>query len=282
MDQITRAHPTEHAPANGETERLIAAIRDVVGAERGTPRYERIADAIECSIESGALSPGALLPQEPELAAALGTSRQTLRRAFDVLARKGLIARRRGIGTFVRRPDLEQPLGQLSSFLQTLALSGEPPAVQLIGARRALDRPVSRILAGDDDQLVFEITRLFSVGGEPIVLETIFLPAFLADVLPIEALGSAVIDQLLLERAGIRVDRGEESLRLTHVDRTEAALLAIRTREPAFLIERTAYAGDDAVEVRRSIVRGDRARFTIALEGALLNPEAHAASEKRD
>jgi GntR family transcriptional regulator len=264
----------EHSADSGAADRLIAAIRDVVDAERGTPRYERIAEEIERQIDAGALPPGTLLPQEPELAAALGTSRQTLRRSYDRLARRGLIVRRRGIGTFVRKPDVEQPLGRLSSFLQTLALSGEPPAVQLIGARRALDRTASRLFTGDDAQLVFEITRLFSVGGEPIVLETIFLPVELADQLPIESLANAVIDRLLLDRAGIRVDRGEESLRMTHVDRMEAALLAIRAREPAFLIERIAYSGDRVVELRRSIVRGDRARFSIALQDAQMAPDS--------
>jgi GntR family transcriptional regulator len=264
----------EHSADSGAADRLITAIRDVVDAERGTPRYERIAEEIERQIDAGALPPGTLLPQEPELAAALGTSRQTLRRSYDRLARRGLIVRRRGIGTFVRKPDVEQPLGRLSSFLQTLALSGEPPAVQLIGARRALDRTASHLFTGDDAQLVFEITRLFSVGGEPIVLETIFLPVELADQLLIESLANAVIDRLLLDRAGIRVDRGEESLRMTHVDRMEAALLAIRAREPAFLIERIAYSGDRVVELRRSIVRGDRARFSIALQDAQMAPES--------
>jgi GntR family transcriptional regulator len=252
---------------------LISAIRKVVDDERGSPRYERIAGEIERRIETGELVPGTLLPQEPELAAALGTSRQTLRRAYNLLARKGLIVRRRGIGTFVRKPDIEQPLGRLSSFLQTLALSGEPPAVQLIGARRALDRAASRLFTGGDEQLVFEITRLFSVGGEPIVLEIVFLPVELADRLPIESLASAVIDQLLLDRAGIRVDRGEETLRMTHVDRMEAALLAIRPREPAFLIERIAYSDDRVVELRRSTVRGDRARFSIELQAAQIAPD---------
>lgn len=275
MDEIGEPMNTGKAVAEAASEgqaALISSLHAIVAEDRGVPRYERIGDAIEAEIASGRLAPGTLLPQEPELAAALGTSRQTLRRAYDSLARKGLITRRRGIGTFVRRPDVEQPLGRLSSFLQTLALNGEPPESRLIGARLCLDRQVSTLLGQSADSLVFEITRLFSVGGEPIVLETVYLPGELSGHLQVEMLATAVIDQLLLERAGVRVDRGEESLRLMHINRSEAALLNARVNEPALQIERTAYAGEKPIQLRRSVVRGDRARFTIKLTGPDLSP----------
>ena len=268
-DGAGRADESQHA--------LIVSLRSIVAQDRGVPRYERISRAIEAEIDTGRLSPGMLLPQEPELAAALGTSRQTLRRAYDTLARKGLITRRRGIGTFVRRPEVEQPLGRLSSFLQTLALNGQPPASRLVGARLCLDRQASRLLTSGGDGLVYEITRLFSVEGEPVVLETVYLPADLAEYFPVEVLATSVIDQLLLERAGVQVDRGEESLWLTHVSRSEAALLNTRVNEPALQIERIAYSGARPIELRRSIVRGDRARFTIELTGPDLSPAEPSA-----
>lgn len=285
MDELGKTHAiqatdTLKTGTPGDSQHaLIASLREIVAEDRGVPRYERISSAIETEIDTGRLPPGTLLPQEPELAAALGTSRQTLRRAYDALARKNLIARRRGIGTFVRRPEVEQPLGQLSSFLQTLALNGQPPASRLVGARLCLDRQASRLLTSDGRGLVYEITRLFSVGGEPIVLETVYLPGDLAEYFPVEVLATAVIDQLLLERAGVRVDRGEESLWLTHVNRSEAALLNARANEAALQIERIAYSGEQPIELRRSVVRGDRARFTIELAGSNL---PLSASSSRD
>ena len=66
------------------------------------------------------------------------------------------------------------------------------------------------------------------------------------------------------------VSHAEETLRPVTVERTEAALLGLVEGDPAFLVERTSYAGDRAVEFRRSLIRGDRYRFRVHLDAAAL------------
>lgn len=70
--------------------------------------YEQVADHIAALIATGELSPGAMLPNERQLAAEYGVSVGTVRRASELLERRGLIKIRRSKGKFVLRDDERQ------------------------------------------------------------------------------------------------------------------------------------------------------------------------------
>ena len=65
--------------------------------------YVQVADRITAQIESGQLAPGARLPSERDLAAELGVSYDSVRRAMGLLRDRGLIVTVHGRGTFVAR-----------------------------------------------------------------------------------------------------------------------------------------------------------------------------------
>jgi GntR family transcriptional regulator len=65
--------------------------------------YVQVADRITAQIESGQLAPGARLPAERDLAAELGVSYDSVRRAMELLRERGLIVTVHGRGTFVAR-----------------------------------------------------------------------------------------------------------------------------------------------------------------------------------
>ena len=65
------------------------------------PLYFQIARQIEVAIERGDLAPGDRLEDEVGLADRHGLSRPTMRRAIQELVAKGLLVRKRGVGTQV-------------------------------------------------------------------------------------------------------------------------------------------------------------------------------------
>ena len=77
------------------------------------PLYYQLAQAIEAAIRDGELSPGDRFENELALAKRLTLSRPTTRRAIQELVDKGLLVRKRGVGTQVVR----------SQFRRTEALS---------------------------------------------------------------------------------------------------------------------------------------------------------------
>lgn len=70
----------------------------------GKPRYRHIFDILRSRISSGEYPPGHKLPTEAELMELFNVSRTTVSRAMRDMELLGLIARRRGSGTYVRQP----------------------------------------------------------------------------------------------------------------------------------------------------------------------------------
>jgi DNA-binding GntR family transcriptional regulator len=266
------ATPTDSATIVPEAagEPVVALLSDALKTPSRTPLYERIERAIATAIQDGALRPGTVFPPEPDLADRLGLSRQTINQALTGLARRGLLIRRRGVGTFVAEPVVEQPLGQLYSFIRTLTARGHSPSTRLLGSRITQDDLASSLLTGNRDGLIFEVSRLRLVDGDPMVFEELYLPLAGGESLPSDRLVHEVLYDLLAELCDVTVTHAEETLRPVTVARTEAALLGVHPGEPAFLVERTAYAGQTPVEFRRSLIRGDRYRFRVRLEGSAL------------
>ena len=93
------------------------------------PRYQLIADHLRQQIQSGALSNGARLATERELAASLGVARGTVKQAYTVLQQENLLKKTQGRGTFVccerafRGQTLRQETLDAIDRLRTLGLS---------------------------------------------------------------------------------------------------------------------------------------------------------------
>lgn len=251
-------------------EKLITLIARALLSDSKQPRYQQIATTLAAAIESGTLLPGTALPPEPDLAERLGVSRQTVNAALSGLARRGLLVRRRRAGTFVAAPLIEQPLGELYSFLRTLQAHGLRPETRLLGYRPALHPLASPLIAGSPEALVFEIERLRLVDGTPLALETLFLPLDPGASLPLDRLATEPLYDVL-DAHGIMVSHAEETLSPVRLEAREATLLDLPAGEAAFRVERTGFVEEMPVEVRISLIRGDRFRFRVHLDRSRLS-----------
>lgn len=250
---------------------LIERLRSAIDQQDRSPLYEQVAAAILADIRSGFLTPGMALPKEVELAAALGVSRQTVNQAMTSLAHRGFLTRRRGIGTFVAEPEIEQPLNGLYSFIRSVTAQAHRPGNRMLGARTTVEAPASHLLTGDPNGLLLEIGRLRLIDDEPFVVEYVYFPIELGRLIPLDRLerGELLYD-LLVECAGITISRAEETLHAVVARRVESTLLEIPAGSPAFLVERRGYAGGRLLEYRHSLIRGDRYQFRVDLEGKSL------------
>jgi GntR family transcriptional regulator len=232
----------------------------------GRPLYRRLLGRLRDDIASGRLRPGDLIPPEIEIARAHRISRHTVRQAIVELAREGLLLRERGRGTFVARPPLVQSLGALYSFAHEMRGRGLDFHTQVL--HRDV-RPASPLIAArlriQPAAPVIEMELLRLVEDAPVSLEFSIVPfARVPSLLTAELAHCAVYD-VMAERDGVVVTLGREELRPVVLDRRQAALLQVAAGSPAFHIERHTLAGDEPVEWRRSLVRGDRYLYRAEL-----------------
>jgi len=224
------------------------------------------------------LEVGAPIPAERGLAAELAVSRPTLRAAIGDLVHEGLLVRRHGSGTYVAEPKLALPLA-LTSFSEDMRRRGLRPgsrvrsfAIEPAGARvgqRLRVSPATRVVA---------IERLRLADDEPMAVERLHVPAVLVPGLQARDLEGASFYDLLEARYGVRVTAGRQTIEPTVTDEEESAALGLPLHAPAFLFERVSESqAGEAVELVRSVYRGDRYRLVAELRPPLRRPVAPAA-----
>lgn len=102
------------------------------------PKYSDIVNDIRSQILQGDYADGAKLPIENEMMRSYAVSRQTIRKAMDVLEAEGVVMRRRGSGTFVRRHRSVARTGIVG--LIATDISGQIPPQVLRGMERAFTK----------------------------------------------------------------------------------------------------------------------------------------------
>jgi DNA-binding GntR family transcriptional regulator len=230
-----------------------------------TPLYFQLASAIEGAINGGDLPAGSRLENEVLLAQRYGLSRPTVRRAVQELVDKGLLVRKRGVGTQVIQPHVRRSV-ELTSLFEDLSHAGEQPSTVVLSLERMpAPEDVAEELGLAEGAEVVVLRRLRSSRGEPLALMTNYLPGRFQ---PTEAeltewglyqylRGQAVHLRVAHQRIGARLARAEEARLLREAPR--AALLTM---------ERTAF--DDqgaAVEHGRHVYRASRYEFETTLVG---------------
>ncbi len=230
-----------------------------------TPLYFQLAQAIEGAIRGGDLPAGSRLENEILLAERYGLSRPTVRRAVQELVDKGLLVRKRGVGTQVVQPHVSRSV-ELTSLYEDLDRAGEAPSTEVLSLDRVPAPPeiaAELDLAEGDDVVV--IRRLRRSRGEPLALMTNYLPGrFAPTVADLSERG--LYQYLRAQGVHLRVAHQRIGARLARAE--EARLLEEPPRAALLTMERTAF--DDqgrAVELGRHVYRASRYDFEATLVG---------------
>ncbi|NJD60569.1 MAG: hypothetical protein C3F13_08595 [Anaerolineales bacterium] len=122
-------------------------------------------------IRNGTFPPETPLPPENQLAANYKVSRATIRSAFDRLEAMGLIIRRQGVGTFVRKSsNISNLLNQFIDFPRLISDNGfEPGYKQLRTELIAMSPDQAESFKLNPGDKLLEIEKLFLADGNPII-----------------------------------------------------------------------------------------------------------------
>ena len=66
-----------------------------------TPIYKQLVDSVKKAIKTGKIKPGDILPSMNDIAASEGISRETVKKAYSILAKDGTIVPKQGKGFFI-------------------------------------------------------------------------------------------------------------------------------------------------------------------------------------
>ncbi len=228
------------------------------------PLYFQIAEQLERAISDGQLAPGDKMDNEIALAAELGLSRPTMRQAIQVLVDKGLLVRKRGVGTQVVQNRIRRSV-ELTSLHDDLDRAGKHPRTTVLRLELGEAGPEARDHLGlADGDLVWDLERLRYAGDEPLALLHNTVPRSVAD------LGAVDLDRTglyeVLRARGVHMRVANQEIGARRARPWEAQLLREPEDAPLLTMQRTAYDdGGRAVEYGTHVYRPDLYSFQLTL-----------------
>lgn len=245
---------------------MVTPHLTLIQPETGQSRYAALAAALRQRVVAGEWPPGSALPAETRLAAEHGVALGTLRRALELLAEQGLIERRHGKGTFVR--------GGLSGatmlrFFRFGSGDGEVPASRILSRQSAVaSAEVARRLGIARGDAVLRLQRLRSLGGQPCLLEEIWLPLPLFE--PLLDLPPAdwgdLLYPLFTERCGVAVARANDEIGFAPLGAAQARWLGLSAGHPGVTVTRQAYdLAGHCVELRATRADAFAFHYTVTI-----------------
>lgn len=228
------------------------------------PLYFQVAEQMERAIVSGVLRSGDKISNEITLAGELGLSRPTMRQAIQLLVDKGMLVRKRGVGTQVVRSTIRRPV-ELTSLYDDLAAAGTRQNTTVLSLEEVpADQEVAQNLQVEKGEPVWSLRRLREVSGQPLALMRNFLPRPLVDLRAAELQADGLYN--FLRSSGIHIRVAHERIGARTAETEEGRLLGIQKGAPLLTMSRIAYndAGI-AVEYGVHAYRSDLYSFEVTL-----------------
>lgn len=211
----------------------------------GTPLHYQISLLLREAIQSGRFLQEKF-PTEHELGHQFGVCRFTVRRALQDLEAAGLIERRQGVGTFVRKAGAESPLrAPISTLLTHLDAFDADSTVEVLSS--TMTRPTLQaraMLRIVDDEDVLQLVRVRSRDARPVLQATHSIPRTVARKIRQRDLQMPIYR--MLDRA-VGVDRVEQVVSAVLASPIVARRLKVSVGSALLSVERTFHLGDDVV-----------------------------------
>ncbi|MGF1544167.1 MAG: GntR family transcriptional regulator [Parvularculaceae bacterium] len=219
---------------------MVLTARD---AERPglRPLYQQVRDLFRARISSGAWRPAAALPSEQSLAAELGVSQGTVRKALDSLVAENLVERRQGKGTFVARHTQESAHFRFFKIAADDGGAATPTCETSAVTRRAPTGDEREKLALAARASVFEIARTRLVSGAAKLRETIVVSASAFPNLDAHQPLPNTLYTFYQERYDVSIVGAAERVKAVAASAHDARALGLVEGAPVLFVERVAF-----------------------------------------
>jgi GntR family transcriptional regulator len=249
----------------------IATERQGLRAERGVAQYQRLASLLRHRIAKGEYPLGTQLPPIKQLADDLGVAVVTVRQAYELLSKEGLIRSQRGIGTHVAA--LPAAAGDIELAINDPFASPQALAFEILEVRRRALVPQE--LLGPSDRPADEnvcVRKLHTYSGEPFCYAEIYVPTPVFESLPRDIARKRKLLAAVLEELGPQCKRVRQRMTVMPADFPLCDMLKIPFASPVAKMSRRLVDGKgNVLYAGVTWYRGDRYVAEIDFPVSALN-----------
>jgi len=243
-------------------------MNEKINFDSPIPYYIQLMEILRDKIHRGDWAPGDQIPGEQDLCELYGISRTVVRQTLMELELEGVINRRKGKGTFIALPKINEGLVQkLTGFYQDMVEKGLKPATRVLHQNvTPAGEKVSQFLGIKPGEDVIDILRLRFINEEPIQLVTTYIPFEICPALASVDLTNRSLYEYLEKEHGIFIARGRRYIEAVVANELEASLLNIERGAALLMLDSISFAEDGRpIEYYHALHRGDRSRFEVDL-----------------
>lgn len=203
------------------------------------PQYRKLYEILRKQILSGVYEEQSLLPSENELCAVHGMTRPTVRHALDSLVKDGLILKKQGKGSIVRKPP--QNIGILSIAGTASAVGVRYLKTEIL--QKPTIRPWPETFAFDLSEMEKEsgciyMERLRYVENKPVFYDINHLPNLNLPRFTKRSFENKSLFEVLRKHYHIEILGGEQQLKAIIPGSNIKKRLRLKSGQPVLYIER--------------------------------------------
>jgi GntR family transcriptional regulator len=243
-------------------------MNEIINFESRIPYYIQLMDILKEKVQLKIWVPGDQIPGEQDLCELYQVSRTVVRQALRELELEGVINRRKGKGTFISLPKINEGLMQkLTGFYQDMVERGLKPVTKVLHQNVSpSSEKVARFLNIMPGEKVIDIQRLRFINDEPIQLVTTYVPFEICPNLASVDLTNRSLYEYLEKEGGVFIARGRRYIEAVLANETEATLLGVERGAPLLMLDSISFSENgQPVEYYHALHRGDRSRFEVEL-----------------
>ncbi len=242
--------------------------KDGAGTER--PLYKKVADDLLEAIRRGDHQVGGLLPPEAALAASLGVSRQTVRRALAELRNANMISAKRGVGNRIESTERQRRFHYSSKSLDDLIHFATDTRLSLVTRQRflpSLEVATELGIVSGRPWLHLGCIRVETVSGAPFCWTDIYLDDRFSQILGSGETVPTPLFSRIEDAAGERLCEIHQDIRAVKLGSAIAARFGETFDSPALQVTRRYYLSEHQLaEVSVNTVPADRWSFSLEMD----------------
>lgn len=215
-------------------------------------KYEAVAQDLADKIQAGTYQPNEKLPTTPELCEKYEVSKITIKKAMDLLEQRGLIARRRGSGTYIKGlvPAKNRDSHAFSmSFQMTGFTTGHQDATHKVTSKVydfSVVRPpdfIAEELGMAPDEFAYHVVRVRLLNEVPQVIEYTYMPIKVIPDLREYHLEHSIYAYIQKD-LGLKIASAHRIIQAVLVTNEEAKQLDVEKGSPALQVQQVGFLDD--------------------------------------
>lgn len=226
-------------------------------------KYKHLYNLLLDKIEKQEYRAGMKLPSEGDLMEAYGASRDTVRKALDLLVQDGYIRKARGKAAEVLdKNKFNFPVSEIASFKELYRYSATRPKTYVENLEIQKNDPVlMEALQIGPEQEAFVLLRVREIDGEKIIIDKDYFSRKIVTNLPLRAAQDSVYEYLEQE-AGLKIGYAVKEITVHMATEEDMRLLDMKNYDMIVVVKSYTYLEDSTLfQYTESRHRPDKFRF---------------------